>query len=150
MSNETIAATGGVAFPDAPILAVDDDEMALRLLRRILERAGYTRVVTTSDPAAAPARYAELRPDLLVLDLHMPGRSGLELIDALAPAADGVPVLVITGDESEEAARAVAARGADGPIHKPYEAASVLEAVRTLLARRLAGARTGPRLETGC
>ena len=79
------------------ILAVDDEESNLLLLRRILERAGYTEVACTTDPTSVPAMFAETKPDLVLLDLHMPGMDGFELMDRLAlhnGGGSGVPILV--------------------------------------------------------
>ena len=69
------------------ILAVDDEESNLLLLRRVLEKAGYTHVVATTDPTQVPAMFAENRPDLVLLDLHMP-RDGRVRADGEAGAAD--------------------------------------------------------------
>src|SRR5947209_5397067 len=87
------------------ILAVDDEEVNLLVLRRMLERAGYAQVQTTNDPSRAAGLFVELEPDLVVLDLHMPGMDGFELMDRLAPVAGGrtgVPFLVLTADVEEE------------------------------------------------
>ena len=69
------------------ILVVDDEDVNLLLLRRTLEKAGYRRVHTTTDPTRVPALFAEIEPALVVLDLHMPQMDGFELMDRLAPIA---------------------------------------------------------------
>src|ERR1039458_1617875 len=72
----------GIATPMQPedqtlkqlgILAVDDEESNLLLLRRILEREGYVNVVTTTEPSRVPEMFLKTRPSLVLLDLHMPG-----------------------------------------------------------------------------
>ena len=60
----------------ARILVVDDQEANVRLLERILERAGYTNVATTTDSRQVLGLYGELDPDLIVLDLLMPHMDG--------------------------------------------------------------------------
>ena len=64
------------ALQDMRIIAVDDEESNLLLVRRILERARYTRTEFTRDPTAVPAMFLESRPDLVVLDLQMRGWTG--------------------------------------------------------------------------
>src|SRR5438128_12516483 len=97
------------------ILAVDDDEANLMMLRGILEHAGYSRVETTSDPALVPGMFVESRPRLLLLDLHMPKIDGFELMERLAPLTAegrGVPFLVLTADATEEVKRRALTAGA--------------------------------------
>ena len=99
----------------ATILIVDDQESNLRLLERVLTNAGYTSFVSTTDPLKAVDLYRQYRPDLVVLDLHMPQLDGLgvlEQLNAHVPADAYVPVLVLTGDLSPtlEAAGALGRR----------------------------------------
>jgi response regulator RpfG family c-di-GMP phosphodiesterase len=126
-----------------PILVVDDEEMNLRFLRRALERAGCTRVQTTTDALRVPALFAETRPDLVVLDLHMPGMDGFGLMERLAPIAggrSGVPFLVVTGDVSEEVKRRALESGARDFLTKPFSETELLLRVRNLLeVQRLHG-----------
>jgi putative nucleotidyltransferase with HDIG domain len=125
------------------ILVVDDEEVNLLLLRRTLERAGYTRVQTTTDPTRVPRLFVETEPDLVVLDLHMPGMDGLELMDRLAAIGGGrtgVPFLVLTADVTEEARRQALERGARDFLTKPFSPTELLLRVRNLLeVQRLHG-----------
>lgn len=101
------------ALKSLRILAVDDRD--LLLVRRMLERAGYTKVVTTADPTQVPAMVLEARPDLMLLDLHMPEMDGLELMERLAPLqadAASVPFLVLTADATAETKRQALSAGA--------------------------------------
>jgi CheY-like chemotaxis protein len=80
------------------ILAVDDEPANLLLLSRMLERAGYTQVETTTEPTRVPERFVAERPDLMLLDLHMPAMDGFELMERLAPLTEAgtqVPFLVL-------------------------------------------------------
>ena len=63
------------------ILVVDDQEANALLLQAVLARAGYTAVETMTDPMAVVARCTEAPPDLLLLDWHMPGCSGPEILE---------------------------------------------------------------------
>jgi putative two-component system response regulator len=118
------------------ILVVDDEPVNLLLVRRLLERAGYTCVQTTTDPSRVPELFAETRPDLVVLDLHMPGMDGFELMDRLTALAGGrgeVPFLVLTADVTEDTKRRALARGARDFLTKPFSHVELLLRVRNLL-----------------
>ena len=69
------------------IIAVDDEMSNLVLLRQILERDGYTQIDLTTDATQVPAMFVERRPDLVLLDLHMPGMDGFELMERLGIGA---------------------------------------------------------------
>jgi putative two-component system response regulator len=118
------------------ILAVDDEESNLLLLRRILERDGYTRLVVTTDPSQLPGLFLEHQPDLVLLDLHMPGMDGFEVMDRLAPLTnDGndVPFLVLTADATDETMRRALSMGARDFLTKPLDRIELLLRVRNLL-----------------
>ena len=62
---------------------MDDQRVNVVLLERILAQAGYGNVVSTTDPTQALARYDEFQPDLILLDLHMPGLDGFAVMKLL-------------------------------------------------------------------
>ena len=70
-------------FKQARILIVDDEAANVELLRRLLERAGFSRLDSTNDPREAAPMFKRLGPDLVLLDLHMPHMDGLQVIDEL-------------------------------------------------------------------
>jgi putative two-component system response regulator len=118
------------------ILVVDDEEPNVELLRRVLKHAGYTRVQTTTDPAGVLALFVEFKPDLVLLDLHMPEIDGFAVMECLAPVAGGrtgVPFLVLTGDGAEETKRLALAGGARDCLTKPFSQTELLLRVRNLL-----------------
>jgi putative two-component system response regulator len=118
------------------ILVVDDEEANLRFLRRVLERAGYARVETTTDPLSALRLFVEMQPDLVLLDLHMPTLDGWEVMERLAPVSGGragVPFLVLTGDAAEETKRRALEAGARDFLTKPFSQSELLLRVRNLL-----------------
>lgn len=124
---------------EATILFVDDEEINLTLLGRILERQGYERLIPVQDPRSVPGIMLERKPDLLITDLHMPGMSGLELIDAVVgarPDDDWFPIAVITADASPEAEADALERGAKDFIHKPFRATQIRLRVENLLRTR--------------
>jgi putative two-component system response regulator len=125
-------------FSRARILIIDDEPTNVELLRRVLERAGFTRIQTTSDPRKAATLYVEFRPDLILLDLHMPHLDGLSVMEELNQIAEAtyLPILMLTGDVSAEARRDALSRGAKDFLHKPFSNDEVLLRIGTLLETR--------------
>lgn len=125
-------------FKDARILIVDDESRNVDLLRRLLERAGFNQIDSTNDPREAAAMYSSVRPDLVLLDLHMPQMDGLAVIDQLNELADAsyLPILMLTGDVAPEARREALSRGAKDFVNKPFHSDEVLLRIRTLLETR--------------
>ncbi|HXW05757.1 MAG TPA: HD domain-containing phosphohydrolase [Vicinamibacterales bacterium] len=126
------------AFKDARILIVDDESQNVDLLKRLLTRAGFSRIDSTTDPREAAGLYSAMRPDLVLLDLHMPHMNGLTVIDQLLQRADSsyLPILMLTGDLAPEARRDALSRGAKDFVHKPFHTDEVLLRIRTLLETR--------------
>ncbi|MBT3379494.1 MAG: protein kinase [Lentisphaerae bacterium] len=102
------------------ILCVDDDVQVLQVFRKILARAGY-EVRTCTNGADAINAFATSPPDLVLLDLTMPGLSGLETCARLRenPAALGVPMIMVSGVQEQDAIMACLSEGADDYILKP-------------------------------
>jgi CheY-like chemotaxis protein len=122
------------------ILLADDSVTAQNMGRRILTDAGY-EVVTVNNGSAALKKIAESRPDIIVLDVYMPGYGGLEVCQRVKEAAETarIPVLLTVGKlepfKPEEARRA----GADAFIVKPFEATELLTALTKLEDKIVAG-----------
>ncbi len=125
-------------FRNARILIVDDEPVNVDLLRRLLERAGFSRIETTNDSRQALDLYVKFRPDLILLDLHMPHRDGLEVMDELNQIAEAsyLPILMLTGDDTPEAKREALSRGAKDFLNKPFHSDEVLLRIGTLLETR--------------
>ena len=115
------------------ILVVDDELKITRLLRDYLQQAGF-RVVTASDgPGALTSARAE-RPDLIVLDLGLPGLDGLDVTRTLRKSSD-VPIIMLTA-RAEEADRIVGLElGADDYLVKPFSPKELVARVRAVLRR---------------
>jgi putative two-component system response regulator len=128
------------AFPRQPrILIVDDEAINIDLLQRILEPAGYTGLVSTTDSRDAVALYRECEPDLILLDLRMPHLDGLELLERFAaeiPDDVYLPILVLTSDDSGEAKRLALSGGAKDFLIKPLSPPEVRLRVHNLLETR--------------
>ncbi len=88
----------------ARLLLVDDETSNVRLLERILRRAGYSDVRGTVDSRDTQRLVDEFKPDLILLDLHMPHMDGFAVLKQLAPHVMGagyIPVVMLTGDAAE-------------------------------------------------
>ena len=121
------------------ILAVDDEEANLLLLTTVLEREGYVNVVATSEPAEALPLFDHYRPDLVLLDLHMPRLDGFALMERIrehTPPGEFLPILVLTGDSSTEARLRALAGGASDFLAKPFDVVEIVLRVRRLLEAR--------------
>ena len=73
----------------ARIFIVDDQEQNVRLLSRILAKAGYEQVASTTNPADALALQAQFKPDLVVLDVHMEGKDGFQVLEEIVSHNNG-------------------------------------------------------------
>ncbi|MHB8958735.1 MAG: HD domain-containing phosphohydrolase [Candidatus Limnocylindrales bacterium] len=124
---------------DARILLVDDQELNLRLISQVLQNAGLHNITTTQDPFAVAALAALHTPDLIVVDLHMPGLDGFGVMEALRPrieAAGYLPILVLTADVTEESRRRALDAGARDFLTKPINNQEVVLRTKNLLETR--------------
>jgi DNA-binding NtrC family response regulator len=112
----------------ATILVVDDDRNICRVLEEILGRAGFG-VLTALDVEAALSLMEGRDPDLLITDLKMPGRSGMELLEESRRLAPATPVIMVTAFADVEAAVAAMKKGAYDFIVKPFDEAELLNSV---------------------
>lgn len=122
------------------LLIVDDERANVDLLEALLESDGYQRIIGTCDPREVPALVAQHAPDLVLLDLHMPHRHGLDVLADLVsatPAGEYRPVLVLTADATVEARDRALELGARDFLTKPFDAIEVLLRVENLLDTRV-------------
>jgi CheY-like chemotaxis protein/phosphoribosyl 1,2-cyclic phosphodiesterase len=132
-----------VGAASATILLVDDDPDIVRLLTTTLQREGF-RLLPASDGNAALEIARAERPDLLLLDWNMPGRSGLEVCRALRAESDldlrNVPVVLLTAQAEAEDTAAGFAAGVTDYVTKPFKPAHIRSRVHAWLRRKRAGA----------
>jgi two-component system KDP operon response regulator KdpE len=131
---------------NAKLLVVDDEAAIRRLLRVALERSGYA-VVEAADARAATGALGIHRPDLVLLDLGLPDRDGLELIPLMTAA--GAAVIILSAREETDEKVAALDLGADDYVTKPFDSEELLARVRTALRRRAAASRTQDVVEAG-
>ena len=116
------------------LLVVDDDARLRELLRRYLSDSGF-RVTAAADASEARSSLASFAFDLVVLDVMMPGESGLELTRALR-AEGRIPVLLLTAMAEPEDRVNGLEQGADDYLSKPFEPRELVLRIRNLLQRR--------------
>ena len=121
------------ASEPAHILVVDDDTRLRDLLQRYLSEQGF-RVTTAVDAADARAKLASFAFDLLVLDIMMPGETGLQLTQTLRRESS-VPILLLTAMNETEDRIAGFESGADDYLPKPFEPRELVLRVNAILRR---------------
>lgn len=127
---------GAEELEDAKVLMVDDEPQNIRLLKDVLSAAGMGWFRATTNPMEAQRIYDSWQPDLVFLDLHMPGMDGIAVMKSLAAHASDrrrLPVLVVTSDSSPEARERVLAAGAAGVVIKPFRAPELIATARQVL-----------------
>lgn len=123
----------GLAKPEPPakskglVLIADDDASLRNVMSRALTRVGY-EVLQAEDGERAVQICREHRPDIVLLDIYMPKKNGLKVLEELAGEMPGTGFLILTGNEDEETARACLKRGAFDYIPKPVDH-KVLESI---------------------
>ena len=117
------------------ILLVDDDMLILGLISQFLQKAGYdTRMATSGQMALDMIAESGREPDLALIDIQMPGMSGLELARRLQ-ADTSIPVMFISASEDEQIVKQAADYGAVGYLVKPIETSRISPSVKAALAR---------------
>jgi two-component system, OmpR family, phosphate regulon response regulator OmpR len=128
---------------DAHILVVDDDARLRALLQRYLAGAGF-RVTTAETATDARDKLRFMHPDMMVLDVMMPGENGLTLTESLREQGSDMPVLLLTARGAPEDRIAGFESGADDYLGKPFEPRELVLRIRALLRRAPAPAPEVP------
>ncbi|TNE78566.1 MAG: response regulator [Gammaproteobacteria bacterium] len=122
------------------IFLVDDEPINQKLLEKILHKAGYTNLVHIYDPSQVLEKYHKYKPDLILLDIRMPGMSGFEVMDQLNRLNDPLmpPVIFLTAEGNEENLLQALDRGARDLMQKPFNQSELLMKVRNMLDLHIA------------
>ncbi len=118
---------------------MDDQKTNLLLLARLLERGGYHQISTLADSRAVIPVVRDFLPDIILLDLHMPGMDGfavLELLAAEISPEDFLPIIVLSADAAAESRKRALSLGAKDFLNKPFDEIEVRLRVRNLLDAR--------------
>lgn len=124
---------------DMRVLVADDNATNIDLTEQLLEHAGYKQVLSTQDPQGVAHLCEAWKPDVVLLDLHMPHMSGFEVmarIRVLMREPENLPVLVVTADGALEARHRALSMGARDFITKPIDQTEFLLRVRNALQVR--------------
>jgi CheY-like chemotaxis protein len=129
MSEESKAGAGQT------LLIVDDEEMLVELVRRMVVRQGYTAIIATSgDEALDLYEQDKDHIDLVITDLIMPGMDGKTLAEELMRRNPGVRILVSTGFSADKDISSLVEAGVKGVVMKPYQSEQLFEKIREAMA----------------
>lgn len=131
------ASTPAIEPKKTKILLIDDDQLTRSTLRTLLRNEGYTAVREAAEAEAGMKMALHFEPDVICLDLHMPGKSGLELLGELKAGLPRTPVVMITSTSDRTTVGACVSCGADGFIIKPFSAGKLVRTIGSVLDRRL-------------
>lgn len=123
----------------ARILIIDDEPANVRLLERLLQQEGFASLESATDPRQALPLFTEFRPDLILLDLHMPHLDGfavLKQIRARIREDDYLPIIVLTADVTGEAKQQALSMGAMDFLTKPLDHTEVRLRIRNVMHTR--------------
>jgi EAL domain-containing protein (putative c-di-GMP-specific phosphodiesterase class I) len=125
-------------FSNSAALIVDDNVANVALFRAVLTKAGLSKVEVVTDPNQALSAYDGLGPDVVLLDLHMPGIDGFTLLAEFIKRAGAsyVPVLVLTADTTRTAVHRALSLGAHDYLTKPIDTTELTLRVRNMLDTR--------------
>ena len=118
------------------VLVIDDDPVFCRVVEGILENDGYA-VESVGDAQSGISRFGETQPDLVIVDILMPGKEGMATILELREANPDARILAMTGGGNFAAGdvlRIAELLGADNSLKKPFEPAVLLDTVKRCLA----------------
>lgn len=123
------------------VLVVEDSQVIQRLIEVCLQPAGF-EVETCTDGPSGLAAVSEHEPDLVILDVGLPGMSGWDVLSGIRadPATENVPVMMLTGDVHDAVRRRAADLGANAYLAKPFRPQVLRERVADL---------TGPAMAVG-
>jgi CheY-like chemotaxis protein len=111
---------GGVTAQTVTVLVADDNEVAQRLCRRVLEKAGH-RVLVASDGQEAVTLALAQAPDMILMDVAMPGMDGLEAMRQIKAHKPGMPIVIASAHSMASDRERFLAAGADDVLSKPFK-----------------------------
>jgi DNA-binding response OmpR family regulator len=126
-----------MAGPSPTVLVVEDDPVILQLLEVNFEMEGFS-VITAADGALGYDQAVGARPDIIVSDIMMPKRSGLELVAELKgdPDTSDIPIILLSAKAQNADVRSGLDSGADEYVTKPFEPLDLVDRVNRLLEAR--------------
>jgi len=127
------------------VVVADDDPMIISLVSLRLEVAGY-EVLSARNGEDALALIRKIRPSAAILDIDMPGRSGIDVLDAIKadPATDQLPVMILTGERDSETVMRAMGSGAGDYMVKPFQPDRLLDRVNRMVQASLTHRLSAP------
>jgi putative two-component system response regulator len=119
----------------AKILVIDDEPLNVRLIRRQLEKIGYRYVLGITDPLAAIQTLEEFQPDVVLMDVVMPGLSGLDLLGLVRshPKLKAIPAITLTASQDRETRLKILQLGVADFLNKPVDEAELSTRLRNVI-----------------
>jgi len=124
------------------IMTVDDDQGVLKLLKRVLEPEGYD-VIVADNGTVALKLFEEYMPDLVILDIMMPGLDGFQVLGLIRQRIN-VPVIMLSAKREVNTVRDALDLGADDYVRKPFHTQELLARVKTKLKRATVSSNLAP------
>ena len=127
-------ATGGAPGPFT-VLVADDNDVAQRLCRRVLEKAGYVVLIAGDGLQAVDVALAQ-HPSMILMDVAMPGIDGLEAMRRIKEAIPTMPIVIASAHSMASDRERFLAAGADNVLSKPFRLADLVAIVGTLVKKQ--------------
>ncbi len=115
------------------VLVVDDEAPILLVASEILSYLGYEVLTSPSGEAAVNRLKEGARPDVVLLDIVMPGMNGVQTLRKLREIEPGIPILISTGYSDRQAAESLTEEGVDGFVNKPYHIETLAKQIERIL-----------------
>jgi len=131
MPDESTAAAPG----PFTVLVADDNDVAQRLCRRVLEKAGYVVLIAGDGLQAVDVALAQ-RPSMILMDVAMPGIDGLEAMRRIKEAIPTMPIVIASAHSMASDRERFLAAGADNVLSKPFRLADLVAIVGTLVKKQ--------------
>ena len=123
---------------EALVMMVDDEELVIELIQAYLDSAGYKRFISTTEPRKALELMLRERPQVVLLDIKMPGMSGFDILEAMRvyPSLQHIPVIVLTSIDDPETKLKALGLGASDFLAKPVDESELVLRLRNTLAAK--------------
>jgi len=123
---------------EALVMMVDDEELVIELIQTYLDCAGYKRFISTTEPRKALGLMLRERPQVVLLDIRMPGMTGFEIMQAMRadPSLQHIPVVVLTSVDDPETKLQALRLGASDFLGKPVDESELVLRLRNTLAAK--------------
>ncbi|WP_395703912.1 response regulator [Aquabacterium sp.] len=118
------------------VLLIDDHQLTRSLLRGLLKNEGYHQFREAADAPSGLKIATHFSPDLVCLDVQMPGKTGLDMLAELREAVPHAVILMVTAQNDRDTVVACINAGAHGYIVKPFNALTIIKVIEGALAKR--------------